>query len=111
MNYPKIAGYAITHALGAALYIWLVAMFISTVGNIVGQQDDHLGATLFLTTLVVSVATMGTLIFARPTLWFLDGKKQEAVALLIATIFSLALVGVLIFVLIATIMPPVVPVD
>ncbi|MBI5045747.1 MAG: hypothetical protein HZC14_01935 [Candidatus Niyogibacteria bacterium] len=39
-----------------------------------------------LSLLVFSAALVGILIFGRPLLWYLDGKKQDAVYLLACTL-------------------------
>ena len=62
--------------------------------NIFGQLPKILGTMSFLLLFVISAAVMGLLIFGRPILWYWDGKKQEAVALISYTIIVLALIAV-----------------
>lgn len=47
---------------------------------------------VFLSLLVISVATVGSLIFVKPVMLYIDGKKSEAVTLLFWTIASLAVI-------------------
>jgi len=57
---------------------------------------------VFLLLLVISVSVMGTVIFARPAMWYLDGKKQEAVRLVLWTVgFLLVAAAILFFALAA----------
>jgi hypothetical protein len=57
---------------------------------------------LMLSLLVFSAALVGSLIFGRPILWYLDNKKKEAVLLLAYTLASffviICLFSVLIFI-------------
>lgn len=47
--------------------------------------------------LVVSASVTGSLVIGRPVLWYLDGKKKEAVSLLITTVGFLALIMLVAF--------------
>ncbi|MCI0619445.1 hypothetical protein L0Y40_00180 [Candidatus Wolfebacteria bacterium] len=90
--------YALGHAVGAALYIALVAAFMTNVEKIFGgEPDGYLGPMLFLLVFVISAAVMGLLIFARPAIWYLDGKRREALSLTFATIGALVVIAVLVF--------------
>lgn len=52
--------------------------------------ESAVGPIVFLLLLVVSVATMGMLIFGKPLMLYIDGKKREAVTKVIYTISTLA---------------------
>lgn len=100
----KIVKQSVLFSSLAVLYIALVSTIMSNAERIVGQQEKGVIAPIiFLLLLVVSVATMGTLIFGKPIMLYMDGKKREAVAMVICTIGSLAiytgllLVGVTLF--------------
>ncbi len=88
----KIATQSLSYAAGAILYVSLVATVMSNAERILGQQEDGvLAPIVFLLLLVVSAATMGMLIFGKPVMLYIDGKKREAVAMVICTIGSLAI--------------------
>ena len=74
----KIIKYSLANALATALYIILVAFFIFSL-NSPGQPDEKtlLIPIAMLMLLVFSVALIGTLIFSRPIVWYLDGKKKS----------------------------------
>ena len=60
-----------------------------------GEPGKHLPQNILapitiLMLLVLSVAIVGMLIFAKPVIMFLDGQKKEAVSLTIFTISWLA---------------------
>lgn len=81
--------YAILNALGTALYVSTIASCLFYASAIFGP-DEPKGTALIpimmLLLLVFSVAVVGLLIFGRPVLWYLDGRKKEAVSLVISTL-------------------------
>jgi hypothetical protein len=86
------------HASGAVAYIALVAFVMTRAEDVIRPFEGSVVApVLFLTLFVLSVAVMALTIFARPVLWFLEGKKKEAVMLAVYTVFFLALIFALIF--------------
>lgn len=97
----EIFKYALINALGATAYIALVATVMSNIERILGPSegsDSALPIIAFLTLFVVSAAAMGIIIFGRPLVWYLDGKKPEAVKLAIYTVGFMILIAILIFV-------------
>lgn len=89
----KFAG---LHALGTALYITLVASFMFYASRIFPskKEDIALIPIAMLLLLVLSASVTGSLVFGRPVLWYLDGKKKEAVSLLMATLGFLFLITI-----------------
>ncbi len=84
---------AFLHALGAAAYVALVASGIFYSSHLIAPGPDRsiLIPMTMLLLLVLSAAMMGTLIFGRPVMLYLDGKKKEALSFLFYTLgfFSL----------------------
>ena len=79
---------AAVNAFATALYIVAIASFLFYAPKFFGENKPD---TVFmpigmLSLLVFSAALVGVLIFGRPILWYLDGKKQEAVYLLASTL-------------------------
>jgi hypothetical protein len=98
----KIMKYALIDALGTAAYIIIVAFFISSIGNFAGQDSPDKGVLIpiaMLMLLVLSVAIVGSLIFGRPVMWYIDGKKKEALNLLGWTLGIFFVLTVLVFAL------------
>ncbi len=96
---------ALFNSLSTAVYVALVGSFF----YLAGQKKFGDGHTVFipiflLMLLVFSVALTGALIFGRPVLWYLEGKKQDALSLLVYTLGSffiitlLAFLGMIIFI-------------
>jgi len=78
-------------ALGEAAYIGLVALLMSSAERFFGNTPDNkiLAPITFLLLLVLSAAVSGALILGKPVLLYLEGKKEEAVALFGFTLFWL----------------------
>ena len=95
MNFKKIIIPGAIQALAAAAYITAVAFFIYNGNKLFGPQDGPFAIAIFLLALVISVTVMGTLIFLRPAMWYLNGAKIEAIKLLLTTIIFLCLIAVI----------------
>ena len=92
---------AILNALATALYIVLVASFVFYVPKIFAADgpDTVLAPVAMLSLLVFSAALTGWLVLGRPVLWYLDGRKREAVALFgytLAAFFGITIVAFLV---------------
>lgn len=92
----KFAG---LNALGTALYVVFVASFLSYTPVLFGSVPEK---TVFipiamLLLLVFSASLTGLLVLGRPIMWYLDGKKKEAVTLFMATLGFLFLLTLLAF--------------
>lgn len=92
-----IIKYAALHALGAAIYISLIAILMNSAGKILGPDKTVLPGIAFLLTFVISAAVMGLTIFGRPIMWYLNGKKNEGIKLAIYTILFLAIIAIIFF--------------
>ena len=83
----KILKYAVINSLGTAAYIVLVVSLIFSLGNKFSGGDETIFIPIaMLMLLVFSVALVGSLIFGRPIIWYLNGKKKDAVLLLVYTL-------------------------
>ncbi|MBU6415309.1 hypothetical protein KGQ34_03695 [Patescibacteria group bacterium] len=78
---------AFFNASATALYIAAVASFLFYVPKFFGHRTDiMLVPMVMLSLFVFSAALTGSLIFGKPILWYLEGKKQEAISLLVVTL-------------------------
>jgi hypothetical protein len=83
------------NALCAFIYVVAVALFMSAAENLFGEREPDLLAPIgFLMLFVLSAAVMGMLIFGAPVMLYIDGKKKEAVRLLVWTVGSFAAITV-----------------
>jgi hypothetical protein len=86
MKNSKIIFTAFLNSLGVTAYITFVSMIIRNGEKLFGKMENFLGPVVFLLLFVLSATITGTLILGRPILWYLEGKKSEAVKLLFYTI-------------------------
>ena len=77
-------------ALGVVVYTSAVALLLTRSHELFGNAPSVLAGASFLLLLVLSVAAVGLLLFVTPVLSYIDGKKAEAVMLLISTMVWLA---------------------
>lgn len=96
---PKkdIIKYALLNSLWTAMYVILIVLFISFAGQIFGEKDTILIPMAMLLLFVFSAALCGALVLGRPILWYVEGKKQEAVRLFIYTVAMIFVVLVFVF--------------
>ena len=78
--------YAIIDSLGTALYIIIIASFTYTLGEFGGDTKSIITPIFMLMLFVFSAAFTGTLVFGRPVMWYFNGKKGEALSLLVYTL-------------------------
>ena len=91
---------AFLNAVLTAVYVAFVAMSMFYVPKALGLDDTPdtvLMPVFMLLLLVFSVALVGTLIFGRPVLWYLNGRKKDAVTLLLYTLGIFFLITVVAF--------------
>lgn len=90
--------YSLGHAALILAYIALVAGGMFYAEAIFGSvEETFLIPVGMLMLLVLSAAVMGTLIFARPVLMYLDGQKKEAVQFLGYIIGWLLVLTIIVF--------------
>lgn len=78
---------AFLNALGTAFYIIAVGFFMYYGSMVkIGRTNTILVPITLLLLLVLSAAITGFLIFGKPALMYIDGKKKEAISLLVHTL-------------------------
>lgn len=94
-----ILKFAALNAFGTALYIAGVSALMFNAERIFGGGPDEtvLIPIAMLLLFVLSASITGSLVLGRPILWYLDGKKKEAVSLLMATLSFLAAITLIAF--------------
>ena len=92
-----IIKHAFINASLTALYIIGISSFLFYVSRFFDSPNTVLIPIMMLSLFVFSAALTGSLIFGRPILWYLEGKKEEAVFLLIYTLGIFLVITLLIF--------------
>ncbi len=85
-----LSGTAFLHSLGIVAYIAIVSIFMNYGEELFGKEDTYLTPIVFLSLFTLSAAVVGSLMFGKPIMLYLDGKKRDAVQLAGATIGFLA---------------------
>lgn len=76
-------------ALGVSFYILLIGLFINNGEKFVGHIALPLGPILMLLLLSVSVLICAILVLYKPYKFFIEGKKKEALDVVVSTAVSL----------------------
>lgn len=99
----QILKVAALNAAGTTLYIALVATFFTNTSRLFANSPEHiiLIPMAMLLLFVLSASVTGSLVLGRPILWYLDGKKKEAVALFVTTLAFLFVLTFLAFLTLA----------
>ena len=84
-------------AVGVTLYISLVSIVMNNAEKIFGKMDNVIGPVTFLTMFAVSVLICGLLVFKKPYELFFDGKKKEAINVVVYTVVSLFVILLILF--------------
>ena len=95
----RIINRAIINSVGTAVYIMLVASLMFFLQSSFSDQKDTIIAPISaLLLFVCSAAITGFLVFGKPAMLYVDGKKREAVSLLGYTIAMLFLITIIAFI-------------
>jgi hypothetical protein len=88
---------ALVNSLLTAAYISCVATFMFYTPQIFANspQKSPLIPIMLLLLLVFSAGLTGMLVFGKPVMWFLDGKKKEAVSLVFSTLGMLLVLAII----------------
>ena len=89
---------AFLNSIGTAVYIVLVVLFIFSMQAFQDQPDNIIIPIAMLLLFVCSAGITGFLVFGKPIMLYIDGKKKEAVLLLGYTLAILFLITLIAFV-------------
>ena len=95
----KIIKRAFVDAVGTATYIILVVSFIFSLQVLAPKEDIIIIPIAMLLLFVFSAALTGTLVFGKPIIMYLDGKRREAVSLVSYTLGFLFILTIAAFIL------------
>ena len=98
----RIIKRAFIDAIGTAAYIVLIVSFIFSLQRFQGAEDIIIIPISMLMLFVCSAAITGFLVFGKPIMLYVDGKKREAVSLLGYTLGILVLLTVISFIFLIT---------
>ena len=87
----------VKQALGITFYCSLIGLVIYNGESIFGDMDSFVGPITFLTMFSVSALTCGLIVFKKPYELFFDGKKIEALNVVVVTALSLFAILAILF--------------
>jgi len=89
---------SIINGLVTSLYVILIAAFIYYFGNSSFAPNNSVFIPIAMLLLFVfSAAFTGILVFGKPILWYMEGKKREALSLLFYTLGVFFIITILAF--------------
>ena len=91
----KVVKNALRNSLATGVYIFIVASFLSQAENLfenAGPNKEPFIAMMMLTLFVTSAAITSFAVFGQPVMWYIDGKKKEAISLVGFTVLFLFLI-------------------
>jgi hypothetical protein len=94
----KIMKRAFIDSVGTFTYIILVVLFITSLQNFQQLEDILFIPIAMLMLFVCFVAITGFLVFGKPVMLYIDGKKREALLLLGHTIGILIVLTIISFI-------------
>ncbi len=93
---------AFLNSVGTAAYIILVVSFIFSLRFFSEAEDTIIIPIAMLLLFVCSAAITGFLVFGKPVMLYIDGKKRDAVSLLGYTLGILVLITIIAFMFLIT---------
>ncbi len=93
----KIIKNAFINSIGTVAYISLVASFMFFIQDAIPKEDTIFVMISMLLLFVCSAAITGFLVFGKPIMLYIDGKKKEAVRLMGYTLLIILLITLIIF--------------
>lgn len=94
----KIIKRAFIDSVGTTAYIILVVLFIFSLQIFALKKDIIIIPIAMLLLFVCSAAITGFLVFGKPLMLYVDGKKKEAISLLGYTLGMLFLITLIFFI-------------
>jgi len=85
MSNLKLISIGFLNSFGVLAYIALVSFALRNGEKIFGQMDSFLAPVAFLLLFVFSALTTALLVLGRPIYYYLNGKKAEALKLILFT--------------------------
>jgi len=89
---------AFIDAIGTAVYVVLVASFMFLMQESMPREiNSAIISIAMLLLFVFSAALTGIMVFGKPIIWYLNGKKKEAISLISWTLLILFIIILIVF--------------
>jgi len=80
----EICKQSFLYSLGVGFYIVLVALFMNRANSLLGPVDTVYTGITALLLFAMSALIVGGLLVGKPIFLYIDGKKKEAIKMLLA---------------------------
>lgn len=97
----EICKKSLGYSIGAAAWIAIVASFMQKANDWFGTQDSIISVTAILLLFSMSALVVGGLLIGKPIFLYIDGKKKEAVQMLLCNAGWLVLFFIVAVIIIA----------
>lgn len=104
INDVKVMRYGFLAGIGQALYCFIVVLFMSFIQQSLttsAKASGLIGFLLFLLVFVFSAAVSGLIVLGYPAYLTAERKFAEALMTVITTLLTLAIIGILVFIIIS----------
>lgn len=95
---------AFLNAIATTAYVILVVLFLFSLQRFASKPETIIIPMSMILLFVCSAAITGFLVFGKPVMLYIDGKKKEAVSLLTHTIGILVIITIVFFFFLITFM-------
>ncbi|MBT3271248.1 hypothetical protein HN371_29185 [Candidatus Poribacteria bacterium] len=92
MRHRDLARHAFIHAAIASIYIGLVGLLFYSGQDVLKTRNGPLAVTAYLLLVVLSAAFIGVAVFGKAAMWYVDGRRSDAVSLALYTVGFLSLI-------------------
>ena len=89
--------FGVLQALGITFYCSLVGSVMWKGSEIFGKEDTYITPVAVLVMLSVSALICGLIVFYKPYKLFFEGKKKEAINVVLSTAISLFIILLILF--------------
>ncbi|MDP3899536.1 MAG: hypothetical protein Q8Q23_00455 [bacterium] len=90
---------SLLHALGVVLYTAFIAWFLNNGERFFGQIKSFWGPLMILLLFMISALITSSLVFAKPIMLYLNGKKKEGMDMFLYTAGWLIVITAVLFLL------------
>ena len=89
---------AFLNSVGVVIYVILLVSFIFSLQRFSQKPDTIVIPIVMLLLFICSAAITGFLVFGKPVMLYIDGKKKDAISLLCHTLGMLFLITIIFFI-------------
>ncbi len=98
IGHRGLARHAFIHAAIASIYVVIVAFLFYAGQDVLKTRNGPLAVAAYLFLVVLSAAFLGVVVFGKAAMWYVDGRRSDAVSLALYTVAFLSVITAAVFV-------------